>query len=203
MAMWTLKTSRFSPFGRKVEIGAALCGLSDRIHIEPADTVDPADPIRQVNPLGKIPALVRDGDGAIYDSRVILEFLDMEAGGGVLIPESKDDRLAALVGQALADGVLDAALLLVYEGRYRSPDERSIRWTELQSGKITRGLAAFEAEPPALIGAPHVGQIALACALGYLDLRFEGKWRKGHPALLTWLDGFAAAVPSFEATRAT
>jgi glutathione S-transferase len=70
-----------------------------------------------------------------------------------------------------------------------------------QAGKAERALAVLEAEPPALAGTPHVGQIALACALGYLDFRFEATWRRHHPRLVSWLDRFAAAVPSFAATR--
>ena len=75
------------------------------------------------------------------------------------------------------------------------------RWLEHQTGKVERGLATFEAAPPALSDKPDIGQIALACALGYLDLRFEGTWRETHPRLVAWLDDFAARVPSFEATR--
>ena len=77
------------------------------------------------------------------------------------------------------------------------------KWLEHQTGKVTRALAALEAAPPKLTATPCVGQITLACALGYGDLRFGGKWREGHPKLVKWLDAFAAQVPAFETTRVT
>ena len=84
--MWILRNAPASPFGRKVRIAAALCGLDSRIEIVIADTTDPADPLRGQNPLGKIPTLILEDGTALYDSRVIVEFLDAEAGGGVIIP---------------------------------------------------------------------------------------------------------------------
>jgi glutathione S-transferase len=101
----------------------------------------------------------------------------------------------------LADGICDAALLQVYEGRYRAEEGRNANWLAHQDGKVGRGLAALEAAPPAFPNRPRIGEIALACALGYLDLRFEGKWRAAHPKLVAWLDDFAARVPAFETTR--
>lgn len=199
--MWTLKSSPASPFGRKVKIGAAICGLLDRLQIEATDTTDPADPIRTHNPLGKIPALVLEDQRVLFDSRVILEFLDHEAGGGVIIPNGAE-RFPALTLQALADGIMDAALLRVYESRWRAADIQHRPWLDHQAGKVERALGVLEASPPRLGGTPDVGTIALACALGYLDLRFEGSWRGTHPRLVDWLDRFSAAVPSFEATRA-
>jgi glutathione S-transferase len=199
--MWTLKSSPPSPFGRKVKIGAALCGFSDRMEVVATDTNDPDDAIRRHNPLGKIPALILEDGTVLYDSRVILEFLDFEAGGGVILPGGAA-RFPALTLQALADGIMEAALLQVYEKRWRAAEIQHPQWLDHQAGKVERGLAVLEAAPPALSGAPQVGEIALACALGYLDLRFDGTWRKDHPRLVGWLDAFAAAVPSFEATRA-
>jgi len=197
--MWTLKSADASPFGRKVKIGAALCGLSDRIVVEEADTRNPADPLRHQNPLGKIPTLILEDGTTLFDSRVILEFLDEQAGGGVIIPAGAE-RFPALKLQALADGIMDAALLQVYEKRWRAAEIQHRPWIDHQSGKVERGLASLEAATPTLTRTPHVGQIALACALGYLDLRFEGGWRAGHPFLVAWLDDFSAKAPSFEAT---
>ena len=97
---------------------------------------------------------------------------------------------------------MDAALLQVYEKRWRAAEIRHAPWMDHQAGKVERGLAALEADPPALSDPPQIGQITIACMLGYLDLRFEGTWRAKHPRLVAWLDAFAAAVPSFEATRA-
>lgn len=199
--MWTLRSSPPSPFGRKVKIAAALCGLSDRIAVEDADTTNPDDTLRGQNPLGKIPTLIVEDGMALFDSRVIVEFLDVQAGGGIVIPASKE-RFAALRMQALADGIMDAALLQVYEKRWRTAEIQHRPWVDHQAGKVERGLTSFEASPPALSGTPHVGQITLACALGYLDLRFEGEWRKTYPRLVTWLDEFAAKAPVFEKTKA-
>jgi glutathione S-transferase len=107
--------------------------------------------------------------------------------------------------QALCDGILDASILTIYEARWRKPETHDQKWLEHQAGKVARGLAALEAAPPELTpGAlPHVGQISLACALGYRDLRFGGDWRASHPHLVAWLDDFAARVPAYAATKAT
>jgi glutathione S-transferase len=200
--MWTLRNAAASPFGRKVRIAASVCGLDRRFETVIADTNNPADMLRQQNPLGKVPALVLEDGTVLYVSRVIVEFLDIEAGGGVVIPNGRE-RIPALTMQALADGIMDASLLQIYEVRYRAAEARDRRWLDNQRSKVERGLAVFEANPPVLSGRPHVGQIALACALGYLDLRFEGAWRWAHPRLVAWLDDFAAAVPSFELTHPT
>ncbi len=199
--MWTLRSASASPFVRKVRIAAAICGLADRIDAQVTDTSDAAGPLRGENPLGKIPALILDDGTVLYDSRVIAEFLDAEAGGGVILPKGGAERLRVLTLQALADGIMDASVLRVYEDRWRAPEQRSERWTDHQKGKVERGLAALEAAPPQLSGTPNIGEIAVACALGYLDLRFAGEWRKSHPRLVAWLDDFAAKVPSFAETR--
>ena len=104
--------------------------------------------------------------------------------------------------QALSDGILDAALAIVYEGRFREPPMRLQTWIDRQQGKIDRALGVLEASPPALTDVPDVGQITLACALGYLDLRLAGAWRKDYPKLVAWLDQFAARVPAFARTKA-
>ena len=198
--MMMLRTSPASPFGRKVKIAAAVLGLSERIEIVPADTANAEDPLRRDNPLGKIPILITDDGKAVYDSSVIVEYLDHLAGGGKIIPAG-EGRFEALTLQSLADGILDASILRVYEIRYRSEEKREPNWVTHQADKVTRSLARLEDTPPALGRVPDVGCIALACALGYQDLRFEGSWRAGYPKLVAWLDAFAAAVPAFEATR--
>jgi glutathione S-transferase len=198
-----LRSSPASPFARKVRIAAAVLGLDRDIKLEPADTVDPSDSVRRQNPLGKIPVLVLEDGTTLYDSPVILEYLDHRAGGGRIIPAAPAARFAALCQEALCDGILDAAILRVYEGRWRPPEHHVAKWVDHQAGKMTRALAAMEAQPPGLDVLPHVGQITAACALGYLDLRFDGTWRRDHPRLVAWLDAFAAAVPAFAATRVT
>jgi glutathione S-transferase len=199
--MMILRSAPPSPFGRKVKIAAALLGLSGEINIVTADTVDPKDPLRGDNPLGKIPTLVIEDGAVIYDSRVILEYLDLRAGGSRIIPKGNMERIAAQTLHSLADGIMDAGILQVYEGRWRDPAKHEQKWVDHQAGKVGRALDYLEAQPPAITGAIHVGHIALACALGYLDLRFNGAWRANYPKLVKWLDGFAARVPAFEATR--
>ena len=205
--MMILRSSPLSPFGRKVRIALSLLGFDTDVTIEPADTSDPRDSLRQQNPLGKMPVLIAEDGAAYYDSRVILEYLDDRAGGGKIIPRDPVQRLAALRLQALCDGILDASILTVYEGRWRKPEMQEPKWLDQQAGKVFRALAALEAAPPPLDAMPqvlpNVGQIALACALGYRDLRFGGSWRSEHPRLVAWLDNFAARVPAFAATKAT
>jgi glutathione S-transferase len=195
-----LKSSPASPFGRKVRIAAGLLGFADKIDVRETDLNDPADSIRTQNPVGKIPALILDDGTAYYDSRVILEYLDHLAGGGRIIPREPKARFEALRLQALCDGILDASLMLVYESRYRPAEMKVQSWVDRQADKAARGLKALEAAPPVLTPMPDVGQIALACVLGYRDLRFGGEWRTNHPRLLAWLDKFAAQVPAFAAT---
>jgi len=201
--MMILRSSPASPFGRKIRIAIALLGLDKDVKVEAADTSDANDSVRLQNPLGKIPVLLGEDGIAHYDSRVILEYLDHRAGGGKIIPLEPDQRFAALRLQALCDGILDASILGVYEGRWRSPEKHEPKWIEHQAGKVERALGVLESAPPALAASPrlpHVGQIALACALGYRDFRFGGTWRGQHPRLVAWLDSFAARVPAFAAT---
>jgi glutathione S-transferase len=198
--MMILRSSAASPFVRKVRIAIELLGLDNRIEIREADLNDPADAIRRENPLGKIPALVRDDGSVLYDSRVILDYLDHLVGGHRVIPREPEARFDALRLQALCDGALDASVLIVYEGRYRPADMRVQGWIDRQAGKVERALTALEAAPPPLAGTPHVGQIALACLLGYRDLRFDAAWRTTYPRLHAWHDAFAATVPAFAAT---
>jgi glutathione S-transferase len=199
--MMILRSAAASPFVRKVRIAASVLGLTDKIEVRDADTNDPADSIRVENPLGKIPALILDDGTAYYDSRVIVEYLDHLAGGGRIIPREPTARFATLRLQALCDGINDAGVLIIYEARYRPAELRSQAWLDRQADKIARGLAALESSPPPLDATPDIGQIALACALGYRDLRFGGTWRKDYPRLLAWHDRFAAQVPAFAATK--
>ena len=197
-----LRSTSASPFGRKVRIAIKLLGLEDKIEIAETDLNDPADTIRKQNPIGKIPTLLLDDGTALFDSRVILDYLDHLAGGGKIIPRESKARFEALRMQALCDGVLDASLLIIYEGRYRPDDKRVPAWIERQADKVKRGLEALEAAPPKLTPMPDVGQIPLACALGYRDFRFANDdWRKPYPRLREWLDKFAAQVPAFAATK--
>jgi len=202
--MMILRSSPASPFGRKVRIAIALLGFDGETRIEAADPTNVADTLRRQNALGKIPVLIAEDGIAYYDSRVILEFLDERAGTGRIVPREPRARLAALRLQALADGILDASILTVYEARWRAVEHHEPKWLEHQAGKVTRALVALESDPPALDtspgGLPNVGQIALACALGYRDFRFGESWRPEHPRLVGWLDDFRARVAAYDAT---
>ncbi len=199
--MMILRSSPASPFGRKVRIAASLLGLASEIDVTATNLEDPADSVHAQNPVGKIPVLILDDGTAYYDSRVILEYLDYRAGGGRIVPPEAPARFEALRLQALCDGLLDACLLLVYEGRYRPADKHVQSWIDRQTDKVARGLKSLEAAPPKLDTVPNVGQITLACLLGYRDLRFGGTWRKEYPRLLAWHDKFAAQVPAFAETK--
>lgn len=201
--MMKLRSSAPSPFGRKVKLALAILGLKDRVEVVEANTADPADSLRGENPLGKIPALILENGEVLYDSSVILEYLDFLAGGGRLFPEG-EARFAVLRDQTLADGIMDAAILRVYEKRFKAPEFRDPAWDAYQGAKMSRGLAHFEANTPAAPAATSdvtAAAITLACTLGYLDMRFAGEWRKDHPGLVSWLDAFEAAVPAFAASK--
>ncbi len=200
--MMKLLSHPFSPYGRKVKIAMAMKGLNDRIEVVTVDTNIPDNPeINRPNPLAKVPALVVEDSTAIFDSHVICEYLDSLAPVPVLLPKSGVERIKTLTLGALADGILDAALLLVYEKRFRPEEKWHQPWMERQQGKIDRALDHLEKAPPAWGASPDYGHLTLACALGYLDFRHEGQWRAGHPKLIAWLDTFAKAVPAFEVTR--
>ena len=148
--MLILRSSPASPFVRKIRIAASVLGLDRRHQARARRHHQSSDTVRQQNPLGKIPTLVLEDGSALFDSRVILEYLDHRAGGGRIIPKDATARFAALRLQALADGILDASILLVYEGRWRAAERHEPKWVEHQAGKVARGLAALEAAPPAL-----------------------------------------------------
>ncbi len=197
---FTLRMAGPSPFARKVIIAASVLELSSDLKLDPSNTMDESDSIRGQNPLGKIPALILEDGRVLYDSRVIVEYLDAVAGGGKLIPADMDARFEALRVQALGDGMADAAILIVYDSRYRPDEDPSEGWLAHQRGKVERTLEALEASPPP-IDPPNIGAIAVACALGYLDFRKQVDWRSLNPGLVSWLQDFAAAVPAWDQTR--
>ena len=195
-----LRTTTTSPFGRKVRMAAITLGLAERMTLRSADTRDPSDDLRRQNPLGRIPCLMI-GNEAFYDSGVILELLDSVAGGG-LLPTAAHPlaRLRALTQGRLADGITEAALLMVYEYRFREPGQVSDIWLNHQRGKILRALSVFETAPPP-VGRADLVSIGLAAALGYLDWRQPVAWRDNYHALSKWLDNFAGAVPAYLQTE--
>lgn len=200
--MMKLLSSPLSPYGRKVKITARVKGVLDQIKIEQADTNAPDNrSLKKENPLAKIPVLILDNGTQLYDSHVICEYLDSLKPLPKLFPSAGAERFNTLTLGALGDGILDAALLLVYEKRFRPEDKWVASWMDRQQAKIDEALNHLEANPPLWGVAPDYGHITIACALGYLDFRHEGKWRPKHPKLVKWLDQFAAAVPAFAETK--
>ncbi len=192
---FTLRTTLTSPFGRKVRIAADLLGLAERLRIEPASTMDAHDTLRTQNPLGRIPCLLAADGEAIHDSWVIVELLQDIAGADRPIPKSGAARYRALTRATLADGITEAALLMIYDSRFRPGAPPSEQWLAHLRGKIERALAAFDAEPPDRERLDIAG-IGLVCALGYLDWRKPVDWRGPYPALAEWLDTITANEPS-------
>lgn len=198
---YILRSTLTSPFGRKVRMTIDVLGLGERVTIVPADTLDENDTLRLQNPLGKLPCLLLTDGTALYDSTVIVEFLQEIAGTDRLLPLRGLERYKTLTLATLADGITDAALLMVYEGRFRDPAMHSDRWLAHQRGKIMRALAAFEAAPPDP-RRTDIATIALACAFGYLDWRKPLAWRDACPRLVRWLEDFSQHEPAYARTRA-
>ncbi|MFW8593948.1 glutathione S-transferase [Cribrihabitans neustonicus] len=191
--------SQTSPFVRKVLVLLHETGQLQDVTLEPAATtpVAPSPDVRAANPLGKIPVLERDDGPALYDSRVICAYLDARGSGG-LYSRGWDSKVL----EATADGIMDAAVLMSYEKRLRPEDKRWDEWLQGQQAKVLDACAALEARCMShLQGKLDIGQIAIACALAYLDFRHpETGWRRRCGALAGWLDGFESR-PSMQATK--
>lgn len=191
-----LLSSPASPFGCKTKLVRHLTGLEDAVAIEYVDTVAMNQAGRHPNPLGKIPCLMSDSGDALFDSFVICDKFARLSNSQWLIPDDRRDQV--LVNHALATGATEAALLVVYEHRLRSEDQVSADWIAMQTTKIEQALVEFEKRVESVDHQPTLDQIALASLLGYLDLRFHGKWREAHPVLVEWLAQFIVHVPAFE-----
>jgi glutathione S-transferase len=193
--------SATSPYVRKCMVTAHELGIVDRIQLLPASAhpVNRDQTLIQDNPLGKVPALVTDDGMALYDSRVICEWLDGTHGGS-LFPRDGKARWQALVLQSLADGILDAALLARYEEALRPEAQRWNDWRDGQMDKLRTSLQALEQAPQQLQGRVDIGTLSLACALGYIDLRFDAwGWRARFPRVAEWAGGFMQR-PSLQAS---
>ncbi len=190
--------SATSPFVRKVVVTAIELGLDEKIERQPTSAWDPATKLAEINPLSKVPALIAESGEALYDSPVICEYLD-SLGGNKLFPAAGAARWTALRQQALGDGIMDAGVAARMEAQ-RPAQTQSADWVTRQKAAIRRALDSLEAEAAALNGAPTIGQIAIGCALGYLDFRYAAdEWRKGRPKLAAWYEGFARR-PSMSTT---
>ena len=200
--MMILRTSAPSPYGRKIKIAASLFELSTRTSRSrpPTPTIPPIrahpEPGRKNSDPG-----ARRMASRLFDSRVIMEYLDHLAGGGRIIPAEPGARFAALRLQALGDGILDASLLLVYETRFRPEDRRERKWTDYQNEK---GQARLRRARKRSAGDRRHAE----CRPDRARLRarlsgsaLPGLWRKSYPKLVAWLDDFARRVPSFGKTK--
>jgi len=179
-----LHHSPASPFVRKVMAAAIARGLHGQITPVACNPHVSPDELLAVNPLSKIPCLVLEDGTAVFDSAVICDVLDRMGDAAPLIPTAGAARTAVLVREALADGVMDAAV--ARRGFVGQPmDEARTRADARQKAAVQRGLAAMESAPPS--GLADLGAIAAGCALGYLDFRFPHEpWREAHPALAAW-----------------
>ena len=190
-----------SPYVRKVRVLLAETGLDAHVTLAPVagHPTDPGTlPVSQ-NPLGKIPALERQDGPALYDSRVICQYLS-DMADGALYP-AKPRLWETLTLEATADGILDAAVLMVYEARSRAPENQDSAWLDGQWAKINRSLDAIESRWMSHLQGPlDIAQIAMGCALGYLDFRHGDRgWRTTRPTLTAWSTDFLAR-PSMVAT---
>lgn len=196
-----------SPFVRKVRIAAMELGLADDIELLPI-AVAPGkandDYAAKGNPLRKIPALELSNGTVLFDSGVICEYLNARAGGGRILPGGGEARWEMLRDHALASGICDAAVLIRYETFLRPEEHRWRVWLDDQWSKIDGALTWFENNPQAVGEAEpemlNLAQIAIGCALGYLDFRYdERNWRGSYPALAAWFEKVAKR-PSFAET---
>jgi len=176
-----------SPYVRKVRVVLAEKKLEYEFVLE--DVWAQGSTIQQYNPLGKVPCLIMDDGGALFDSRVIVEYLDTLSPVGRLLPQQGRDRAAVKCWEAIADGVLDAAVAINIENNRRDPQFRSQAWVDRQMGKLTAALdhmnRSLEDQPAFCMGVNFsLADVAVGCALGYLDLRCEElAWRQQYPNL--------------------
>lgn len=201
--MMQLAFAATSAYVRKVMVCATVLGLADEI--EPLDSaahpIERDERIATFNPLAKVPALRTESGLCLYDSRVICEYLNARARGG-LFPEGGDVRWGSLARQALGDGIIDAALLARYEFSTRPPEKQWQNWADAQLKKVAAALLEIERQVSDFSDRPNdIGLIAIGCALGYLDFRFaELNWRASHPLTAAWFAAFDAH-PAMVATR--
>jgi len=178
-----------SPFVRKVTTLIHHADLSDRIELVNVKTtaLSVAEEARAANPLGKIPVMILEDGKAIFDSRVITQYLD-ELAGSNLYPRERIYDILTL--EALADGIMESAVSITYESKLRPENEQSPSWMEAQWSKVLHAVKALDSGVfKAMDGEINMGQIAVSCALGYLDFRHDARqWRSGHSKLASWND---------------
>ncbi len=188
--------SNASPYSAKVRMAATYAGLKFESAV--TDTANPSPDFLKANPLGKIPVLIDDEGMAVYDSVAIVQYLN-RVSGGKLLPRNPAKRTEAERLEALADGLCDCALAHVYERRFRPEEKLHQPWLDKQWATMSRVLDALNENPPKLPSRITAGHIAVRAALGYLALRFEGKWEKGRSKLVRWVKRFDEKFPEVAA----
>jgi glutathione S-transferase len=185
-----------SPYSAKVRMAAAYAGIA--VEAVPTNTGEEPEILLKNNPLGKIPVLLTDDGESLFDSRAIIQYLN-RASKNALFPRNPAKRLEAERLEALADGICDCLLAHVYERRFRPKEIVHQPWLDKQWSKVVRALDQLESAPPKLPKKITAGQIALRACLGYLDLRFAGKWERGHGRLRRWAKRFDEKFPELAA----
>lgn len=176
-----------SPYSAKVRMAARYLdiGITD---VRVDTSAEPAT-LMDNNPLGKIPVLLLDDSGSVYDSVAIMHYLDRESGGK-LYPKKHAKRTEAEILEALCDGIMDCLLAIVYERRLRPEEKVHQPWIDKQWRKVVKGLDYLNANLPKTGKKLHGGHFALAAMIGYLDLRFAGEWADGRKTLADWSEKF-------------
>lgn len=196
-----LRYSPTSPYVRKVNVAAAELGLWNNLSWKQTDPWSADTDLADDNPLGKVPALILDDGETLFDSPVIIEYLDSLHDGEKLLPDGGPRRWRALKTHAVADGILDAAVTRLIEKMRRPQDLYWADWDQRHRDKIVRSLDHLERHAGELETRLTVAQIAVGCALGYLDFRFgQEDWRQGRPKLAAWYETFAQR-PSMRDTQ--
>ncbi|MET3660073.1 glutathione S-transferase [Aquamicrobium ahrensii] len=186
-----------SPYSAKVRMSAVYAGLDLEAVI--INTSEQPPQLTDANPLGKIPTLLLDDGRVIFDSRAITQYLNRESKNA-LFPRNPDKRTEAEVLEALADGVCDCALAIIYERRMRPEEKVHQDWIDGQWRKIARALDHLNDNPPKLPKKITAGQIAVRAMLGYLSLRFAGQWERGRGRLTRWAARFDEKFPELKAS---
>lgn len=180
-----------SPFARKVRIVALERGLTDRLELQIfASPEESASTLPAYNPLVKVPTFITDDGIVLYDSPVICEYLDSLHDGDKLFPAQGEERWRVLRLQALGDGIADAVVAVGIEST-KPQDQQNAGTLKRQNTKINGGLDYLEQNMDELGGELNIGQISVACALGYFDFRIDDNgWRNGRPDLSAWIASF-------------